>query len=318
MAAAGDHKFSLSLLFTCDYLYHGPGLIPRVDGDYAEAPSSTVINSWTQELSVNSKASMSTIVAFCSKAASIVCATTDNGHVQPTPYSAIARSVYDHAILGPTSTAVRQSGPPGTSSAEDFNSSIKSALNELQNVDVDQWQSIAQQNFSLWNNNATKWQSAVGSVASQASSTTQDISNQFGEGFVIGLTLGLEDHKTFKTTTITGQAVADWINEGREYRHSSLSDRLTKFYEGYHSYGSLFNGTAPSVTTVSTHNTDGPVHSCFVAGTQVTLAGGSIAIEQLTEGMSILTRADTQEYGIDSDEDIVNQLNLPLLVGIST
>lgn len=71
------------------------------------------------------------------------------------------------------------------------------------------------------------------------------------------------------------------------------------------------------MTSVSTHDKDGPVHSCFVAGTQVTLADGSIAIEELTEGTRILTRADSQEFGTVSDEDVVNQLNLPLLVGIS-
>ncbi len=89
------------------------------------------------------------------------------------------------------------------------------------------------------------------------------------------------------------------------------------FLLGYQSYAFLFKATAPSVSTVTSHNSDGPEHTCFVAGTQITLASGSIAIEKLTEGTKVLTRADPQQFGIVSDEDVVNQLNPPLLVGIS-
>ena len=223
MAAAGDHKFSLSLLFACDYLHHGPGLIPSVDADYLSAPSSTVVNTWTQQLSQNPKASMPDVVAFCSKAASIVCATTDSGHIKPMPISRIARNIFGTSISANPTAMTKQFGLPSSASASGFSSSLESALNDLQITDVDQWKSIAQQNLLLWNNNATKWQSAVGSVAGQSTSTTKDISNQFAEGFVIGLTAGLEDHKTFQTTTITGQAVADWVNEGMRLKISKFS-----------------------------------------------------------------------------------------------
>ncbi len=214
MAAGGDHKFSLSLLFACDYLKHGTGLIPRVDGDYASAPSSTVVSTWTHELSLNSKVSMPNVVTFCSKAASIVCATTDNGHVKPMPISSVAKSIFGQALSSEISQVAKQSVSSSAGSVGDLSQSVTSALNSLHTADVDQWQSIAQQILLLWNNNASKWQTAVASVATQTSSTTVDVSNQFGEGFVIGLTLGLEDHKTLQTTTITGQAVANWINEG--------------------------------------------------------------------------------------------------------
>lgn len=223
MAAHGDHKFSLSLLFACDYLHHGPGLIPSVDADYASAPSSAVVDTWTQQLSQNPKAPMPDVVAFCSKAASIVCATRDGGHVKPMPISSIAKSIFGTSIPANPTAMTKKFGLPSAASASDFSSSIKSALNDLQAADVDQWKSIALQNLLLWNNNATKWQSAVGSVAGQSTSTTRDISNQFAEGFVIGLTAGLEDHKTFQTTIITGQAVADWINEGIRLKSGEFS-----------------------------------------------------------------------------------------------
>lgn len=228
MAAGGDHKFSLSLLFACDYLKHGPGLIPSVDAAYASAPSASVVSTWTHQLSSISKVTMPNVVEFCSKAASLVCTATENGHVKPMPLKIVAHSVFGQALSSDIAQFAQQDAKkvlPNAAPNGNLSKSVTSALSNLDSVqtaDVDQWQSIAQQLLLLWNNNAPKWQNAVTSVATQSSSNTVDISNQFGEGFVIGITAGLEDHKVMQTTTITGQAIADWINQGMfsiEYFH---------------------------------------------------------------------------------------------------
>jgi hypothetical protein len=60
------------------------------------------------------------------------------------------------------------------------------------------------------------------------------------------------------------------------------------------------------------------VPSCFVAGTMVTVDGGSLAIEDVREGTRILSNANSASYGIASDEDVVIPINgITPLVGIN-
>jgi hypothetical protein len=40
-------------------------------------------------------------------------------------------------------------------------------------------------------------------------------------------------------------------------------------------------------------------------------------IESITEGAHVLTHADPEAYGLASDEDVVNSLNIPFIGGIS-
>ncbi len=57
--------------------------------------------------------------------------------------------------------------------------------------------------------------------------------------------------------------------------------------------------------------------SCFIAGTQVAVEGGSVAIESLTEGTRVITRVDPAEYGVASDEDVAVTLSETVLCGFS-
>jgi len=59
-------------------------------------------------------------------------------------------------------------------------------------------------------------------------------------------------------------------------------------------------------------------NSCFVQGTKVATTQGDVPIEELAEGMQVLTRTGPEEYGIVSDEDVVTPLSVPILVGFST
>ncbi|MCJ1421447.1 hypothetical protein MMC32_007811 [Xylographa parallela] len=300
MAKGAGYSYSLALLFTDDYLHHGRGVVPSIDEDFSNSASSQTVSAWAITLSHGTSPSLHDVLAFCAKAASIVCATTDGGHLKPQPISKIARNIFGSKLVVSSFAANPGSNLPAEFNLASFSKSVNGALQTLSENDLDQWKSISAINLSLWGNFANKWNSAVSAASLESSSTTRDTSDQFGRGFVIGLTAGLEDHQSWKTTTITGSGVADWIKQGST------------------TFKSLFAAPAPNVTDVTTHNTDKPAYGgCFVAGTKVTLENGSIAIEKLEEDMRVLTNADSKSYGVVSDEDVVAPMTVPLLVAIN-
>lgn len=84
------------------------------------------------------------------------------------------------------------------------------------------------------------------------------------------------------------------------------------------SYETLFTSGAPDLSDRSSkrdgwnsnqqHWYDGG--GCFVAGTQImTLPGQSVPIERIEEGLTILTRADSNQFGTASDERVVIPLD---------
>ncbi|MCJ1388432.1 hypothetical protein MMC18_001279 [Xylographa bjoerkii] len=300
MVKGGGYTYSLALLFTNDYLHHGRGVVPSVDQDFSNSASSQTVSAWAITLSHEANSSLHDVLAFCAKAASIVCATTDGGHLKPQPISQIASNIFGSKLVVSSFAASPESNLPAGFDLASFSKSVNGALETLNDNDLDQWKSISAINLNLWGDFANKWDSAVSAASLESSSTTRDATQQFFRGFLVGFTAGLEDHQVWETTTITGKDVADWINQG------SLV------------FKSLFAAPAPNVIDVTTTSTDKPAWgSCFVAGTKVTLENGSIAIEKLEEGMRVLTNGDPKSYGVVSDEDVVAPMTVPLLVGIN-
>ena len=57
--------------------------------------------------------------------------------------------------------------------------------------------------------------------------------------------------------------------------------------------------------------------SCFVPGTLITMTDGQKPVERLAENDLILTRADTNEWGIASDEYVAISVTSPMIHGLS-
>jgi hypothetical protein len=194
---AQDHTYTTALLFAYDYVHLGPGFTPHLDGSLASAPSGKLLTSWVPILFAGlTSTQQASGVQFLTKATSIVHALTNAaGHIQPdSPLADRIQALTKMQIV-----------PPGVA--------------QLLEHDNDVWQATCEVNKVLWANADGKWTNAVVSVASQSTSSVGETGNdaqKFGEGVLIGVTLGLEDHKTWQRTTIMGQEVANWINQGKE------------------------------------------------------------------------------------------------------
>ena len=213
----GNHTYTTALLFTYDYVHLGPGFTPHLDGTFASAPSGTLLAKWLPTILVDlTEVQKATTLLTTAKATSLIQAlTTAAGIINP----AVAMSRQVQA-LGFAVPAAEESGL---------------TLNKLAGLDQGTWKSIADENKVLWSNTDNNWANAVVNVASISTSNTEKVTNDakdFGEGVLIGITAGLEDHQDWKTTTITGQAVASWIDQGNiecpSYNHSTLvSSRIS-------------------------------------------------------------------------------------------
>ncbi|TFK65127.1 hypothetical protein BDN72DRAFT_209785 [Pluteus cervinus] len=279
----GNHIYTTALLFSYDYVHYGPGFTPHLDGDFTTSWSGKLLSNWLpQVVDGLTPAQKATAILTASKAASLVHGVTSSGTIKSTV--SLVNQVKSLASVNILSAA----------------ESI--GIDQLAGIDTSSWKSIAATNKVAWANFDNTWANAVVAVASVTSSDTVKTSSDgddFLEGFALGATLGLEDHQNWRTTTITGQAVANWINQGRQ------------------SFNALFTQGAPNVVNVKNFTTDGPVKSCFIAGTEVVIESGTIAIELITEGTRVLTRADPAEYGVASDEDVVVSQGAPILCGIN-
>ncbi|KPM39826.1 hypothetical protein AK830_g6732 [Neonectria ditissima] len=283
-----DHTYTTCLLFVYDYIHLGPGFTPHLDGDFTSAPSGKLMYTWLQSLFEDVENEARAVISMTlAKATSLVHVITNEvGQVFQADNVVRVQAMTEMGFI-----------------PKDVVGSLGDSLKRLQEQDTGTWKSIATQNKALWDNTENIWANAVSSVATRSTQSTEETSNggeQFGEGMLLGLTFGTVYHQNWRETTVTGQPVADWINQGRTQ------------------YSSLFNSNAPNVTDTRDYSTNGsPPKSCFVAGTKVATESGSIAIEHITEGTHILTRADPKTYGVASDEDVVVPLQTTLLCGIN-
>jgi hypothetical protein len=196
----GDHHYTMALLFTYDYVHLGPGFTPHLDGAFASAPSGKLLTSWMPDILADlSDVQKAIVTSTVGKATSLVHALTGTK-------GAIIRSI----------TASRQA--QALLSMNIIPAASVPLLSQLTDLDKDAWKSMADQNQVLWDNTSNNWINAVVAVASKSTSSTVNTENSgqaFGEGMLMGLTLGLEDHQSWRTTTVTGPDVANWINQGK-------------------------------------------------------------------------------------------------------
>ncbi len=224
----GNHTYTTALLFTYDYVHLGPGFTPHLDGTFASAPSGTLLAKWLPTILVGlTDAQKATTLLTTAKATSLIQAlTTASGTINP----AVAMSRQVQA-LGFAVPVAEESG-----------------LNKLAGLDQGTWKSIADENKVLWSNTDNNWANAVVNVASVSTSTTEKVTNDakdFGEGVLIGITAGLEDHQDWKTTTITGQAVASWIDQGN-FKYPSYNNSTCPHLESFVWAGDMSADRIPS------------------------------------------------------------------------
>lgn len=278
----------MALLWTYDYVHLGPGFTPHLDGDFASSPSGNLLKQWTTDLFEDVDSQLAAKITLnVTKAATLVHAlSNDSSHVYVASAMQQFQALSAHGIF-----------------SEDHAADVGPNLNQLVEADGSTWKSITGQNKAVWENTINDWAQAVATKATESYSHTDEISNggeQFGEGMLLGLTAGMVYHQNWRTTTTTGQQVADWINQGSR------------------EYSNLFNSGAPGVVDTNDYSTNGsPPKSCFVAGTSVATEHGAVAIQDLREGHHILTSADPITYGLCSDEEVVHSLNSTILCGIS-
>jgi hypothetical protein len=188
-----DHTYTTCLLFVYDYVHIGPGFTPHLDAGFTSAPSGQLVSSWSQTLFEDVDDETKAVISMTlAKATSLVHAIT-NGAGQITQVDNIARIQAMTSIGLLSRNVIDPLGDP---------------LQKLQEEDAGTWQSIASQNRVLWDNTESIWANAVSSVATQSTQTTTDLARAplaFGEHY-------FEDEH--RETTVTGQLVADWINQG--------------------------------------------------------------------------------------------------------
>lgn len=204
------HDYSLSLLYICEYLHQGGGIVPLVDEEFALSASGKVLDNWIRQLSsATPSAPLKDVITFCSKAASLVHAVTSAGLLQLPKMADIAKSIFS-----PSFSATNEH-----TSADRVKELVGFAASpDLTTADSEEWKSIAAMNMALWADTANLWTGAVVAKTVFSTSTIRetgtDDGSQFGRGFIIGVTAGAIDHQDWEKTTATGQAVADWINQG--------------------------------------------------------------------------------------------------------
>ena len=201
-----DHTYTTYLLFAYDYVHLGPGFTPHLDGAFAAAPSGQLVAEWVPSLLQDVDQSTSaTIMHNLTKATTLMHAVTNEaGQVAPVATTSHFKSLQTINII-----------------SQEIADALSDPLSKLDSNDAGVWKSIAEQNKTLWDNTEGKWASAVASVAQRSTkSTVKSASDgeRFGEGFLAGLTFGLEQHEKWRETTTTGQEVADWINNGKSLR----------------------------------------------------------------------------------------------------
>lgn len=197
LARGGEHIFSLALLFICQYVYHGPGFIPLTGTAFETAASRQVLQQWATELLNQPNPNAQQILATLVNVASLVVDTSGSSNSVPAilhPHASSAhglagiasasRVIFDH-VLQP---ALANAHIPGLKSSF-------GKLGDLINDDIEEYMTIAANNQAQWFAMQDKWIRAVVAVATSTTQTTQSTFNDFGRGFIIGITLGLEDHQ---------------------------------------------------------------------------------------------------------------------------
>lgn len=202
LARGGEHIFSLALLFICQYMYHGPGFTSLTSTAFSTAASCQVLTQWATELLDQPNADPRKIFVSLVDVASMVVDPSETIKVvraaipfQPGA-SIIAAGVPQLVLQSVFRPAFAKIAPSSGSAGDD-------PLGDLINEDIREYITIAANNQAQWLAMQDKWTRAVVAVAT---ATTQDVKstfNDFGRGFIIGLTLGLEDHQVGAQTDRT-------------------------------------------------------------------------------------------------------------------
>ena len=95
------------------------------------------------------------------------------------------------AVGSAVATAVAVAEAPITAMATNTNS----RLEELITSDIQEFDTIGANNQAEWKSRKDTWIKAVVAKATAKSQTVRQTFNDFGRGFIIGVTLGMEDHQ---------------------------------------------------------------------------------------------------------------------------
>jgi hypothetical protein len=132
------------------------------------------------------------------------------------------------AVRNAVATSVAGAEAPIAAMATNTNS----RLEELITTDIQEFDTIGANNQAEWKSRKGTWIKAVVARATSTTQTVRQTFNEFGRGFIIGVTLGMEDHQVpkliyllkylrvannwqeWEETTFTGQDLANWMSQG--------------------------------------------------------------------------------------------------------
>lgn len=178
--ARGDHWYSLSLLFICDYLHKGPGFTPAFGQDFIAAPSYEVLGSWSAELLNLGTMSAEDVLAITTQLASAVAANTFKGvagkKAQIPNMMTLKPLVFQTSFKEGVQQAKNMRSNHGFQRHPNQASLDDDTIDGLKDAALHEFESISSTGIAIWTSTIkNQWIKAVSTRAMQSSQSARKI-----------------------------------------------------------------------------------------------------------------------------------------------
>ncbi|RSL47443.1 hypothetical protein CEP53_009911 [Fusarium sp. AF-6] len=280
----GDFYYAMTCLLVYVYLIKGPGF--ALDTKLERSPAITIIQAWQKNFTPPTTLNLDYLTALqleviYSYTPSTVYGPTSNANATLLDF---AQAVQNEGLMTlPTTDASEQTEPVPSSITD---GSIFSG------VDVYQYSPVSYRLWKHWMNTLADqspgnfWRAGIMAAAAQTLNRTGSVPYS-------GPTSGADGTQmTILHFATHGKDLADWYKNHQNELYMNGNVNLNNTTEKKQPEGEYLTQ---------------PIMSCFIAGTRVETSSGSKAIEDLSEGDEILTRAGgAKQWGTRSDEVVEN------------